>query len=132
VAANDLECQQFDLITAFLNAFIQKFKIFIEQPHGFEILLDDRERLVCLLLRALYGLKQSPLLWYDELTSFLRSIGLAPTISDLCLFIHPDTSAYILIYIDDLLIIATTTAIIDQITSLLEQRFALKKLGNVA
>jgi hypothetical protein len=57
VAVNDLECQQFDLITAFLNAFIQKFKIFIEQPHGFEILLDNRERLVCLLHRALYGLK---------------------------------------------------------------------------
>ncbi|KAI6787438.1 hypothetical protein KC343_g10664 [Hortaea werneckii] len=131
VAANDLECQQFDLITAFLNALIQKFKIFIEQPHGFEIFFDD-ERLVCLLLRALYGLKQSPLLWYDELTSFLRSIGLAPTISDPCLFIHPDTGAYILIYVDDLLIMATTTAIIDQITSLLEQRFPLKKLGDVA
>jgi hypothetical protein len=40
----------------------KKFKIFIEQPHSFEILLDDRKRLVCLLLRALYGLKQSPLL----------------------------------------------------------------------
>jgi hypothetical protein len=47
------------------------------------------------------------------------------------LFIYPDTSAYILIYVDDLLIMATTTAIIDQITSLLEQRFALKKLGDV-
>jgi hypothetical protein len=130
VAAKDLECQQFDIITAFLNAFVRKYKIFIKQPHGFEE--SGNETLVCLLLRALYGLKQSPLLWYDELTAFLRSIGLAPTISDPCLFVHLDTNAYVLIYVDDLLIIATTIAIVDQIAMLLGQRYSLKKLGNVS
>jgi hypothetical protein len=74
----NLECKQFDLVTAFLNALIKKFKIYVEMQHGFEDYAEDGTQLVCFLLRALYGLKQSPLLWYEELTAFLRSIGLEP------------------------------------------------------
>ena len=72
----NLECKQFDLVTAFLNALIKKYKIYVEMPHGFEDYAEDGIQLVCLLLQALYGLKQSPLLWYEELTDFLRSISL--------------------------------------------------------
>jgi hypothetical protein len=82
----NLECKQFDLVTAFLNALIKKFKIYVEMPHGFEDYAEDGTQLVCFLLRALYGLKQSPLLWYEELTAFLRSINLEPIQSDPCLF----------------------------------------------
>jgi hypothetical protein len=57
------ECKQFDLVTTFLNASIQKYKIYVEMPHGFEDYAEDGTQLVCLLLRALYRLKQSPLLW---------------------------------------------------------------------
>jgi hypothetical protein len=82
VANKDLECKQFDLITAFLNVLVKKYKIYVEQPHGYEEKSSNGNTLVCLLQRALYGLKQSPLLWYDELTAFLRSIGLSPSLSD--------------------------------------------------
>lgn len=56
----DLECKQFDLITAFLNALIERHKIYVEMLHGFEEYAEDGTQLVCLLLRALYGLKQLP------------------------------------------------------------------------
>jgi hypothetical protein len=36
VARLDMECKQYDLITAFLNALIEKHKIFVKMPHGFE------------------------------------------------------------------------------------------------
>jgi hypothetical protein len=36
VARLDIECKQYDLITAFLNALIEKHKIFVGMPHGFE------------------------------------------------------------------------------------------------
>jgi hypothetical protein len=36
VARLDMECKQYNLITAFLNALIEKHKIFVEIPHGFE------------------------------------------------------------------------------------------------
>lgn len=128
----DLECKQFDLITAFLNALIKKYKIYVEMPHGFEEYHKDGTQLVCLLLRALYGLKQSPLLWYEELTTFLRSIGLEPVQSDPCLFIDRATGAYVLIYVDDLLLIAKTVPIINNVAKILGKKFPLKELGDVS
>jgi hypothetical protein len=62
MANKDLECKQFDLITAFLNALMKKYKIYVKQPHGYKEKSDTGHILVCLLLRALYGLKQLPLL----------------------------------------------------------------------
>lgn len=58
LAEEDLECYQYDLIAAFLNALLGDHVIYVEQPYGFE----DNEGNVCLLLKALYGLKQAPLL----------------------------------------------------------------------
>ena len=65
-AVKDLECKQYDFVTAFLNALADKV-IFVQQPYGFK----EGEDLICQLLWALYGLKQSPLLWHNELSSFL-------------------------------------------------------------
>ena len=53
-AALDYEIEQMDFITAFLNGSLKEI-IHVKQPHDFE--LGDG---VCHLLRALYGLKQSP------------------------------------------------------------------------
>jgi hypothetical protein len=67
MAQYNLECKQYDIIIAFLNALIDDRMIYVEQPHGFKVDDNDDENNsnqinVCLLLRALYGLKQSPLL----------------------------------------------------------------------
>jgi hypothetical protein len=55
-AAQNLECQQYDIVTAFLNAIADKV-IYVEQPHSFA-----NGPKVCRLNRALYGLKQAPAL----------------------------------------------------------------------
>jgi len=52
MAHHDLECEQMDVVTAFLNAPLHE-TVFVEQPTGYE----QAGGLVCLLLRALYGLK---------------------------------------------------------------------------
>jgi hypothetical protein len=118
VAHYDLECKQYDIITAFLNAMIGDRKIYVEQPHGFEVdnhnnNNNNSQPLVCLLLRALYGLKQSLLLWYEELTKFLKSLGFAALCGDACVFQHAYTQAIIVIYVDDLVLMALKTAIIN-------------------
>ena len=48
-----LECRQYDIVTAFLNALADKV-ICVQQPPGFE----ESNDFVCQLIRALYGLKQ--------------------------------------------------------------------------
>lgn len=57
IAAYDLEYKQYDIITAFLNVLIDDRQIYIIMLYGFEQLGK-----VCLLLRALYGLRQLLLL----------------------------------------------------------------------
>ena len=46
-----------DIKTAFLNGFIEE-EVYIEQPQGLEVM--DRDSHVCLLRKALDGLKQAP------------------------------------------------------------------------
>ena len=56
---HDLEIEQFDAVTAFLNATVDQ-TIFMAQPEGFIQYAPDGSRLVCRLKRALYGTKQAP------------------------------------------------------------------------
>lgn len=58
----DLELKQYDVPTAFLNAKLNR-KLFVETPDG----LRNSEGEILEVLLALYGLKESPLLWYEEL-----------------------------------------------------------------
>lgn len=127
VAQYDLECKQYDIITAFLNSILTNHTIYVEQPHGFEI-----DELVCLLLKALYGLKQSPLLWYDELTKFLRSINFAPLYSDACVFKHASNGSFVIVYVDDLLIIAAKLRIVEAAARDLLSKFAMRELGDAS
>lgn len=54
-----------DVKTAFLYGLIEG-EVYVNQPHGF----NDGTAKICQLLRALYGLKQSPWFWYDTLVVF--------------------------------------------------------------
>ena len=68
IAHHDLDAEQMDIVTAFLNARLKERNIFIEPPESYE----DPEY-VWVLARALYGLKQSPREWYETLSRWLIS-----------------------------------------------------------
>ena len=77
IAVYNLEAEQVDMNTAFLNAQINDGdKIYVEQPYGFWE--PGKEDWVCLLLRALYGLQQSLKLWYQTSTNFLSKLDYEP------------------------------------------------------
>jgi hypothetical protein len=108
-------------------------KIYVEQPQGFKVDNHNTSQpLVRLLLRALYGLKQSPLLWYEELTKFLKSLGFAVLFGDICVFQYTYTQAIIVIYVDDLILMALKTAIINDFAEQLKSRFELSELGELS
>jgi hypothetical protein len=82
VAALDLECDQADVVTASLNGKLDHDKIlYICLPDGRYARLD----------KALYGLRRSPRLWYEELARFLASIGFDPIEADPCVFVNKTT-----------------------------------------
>lgn len=61
---------------------------------------------VCLLKKALYGLKPAPLRWYQKLASFLKE-GLSQLKTERCIFRSNDNSVYLAIHVDDGIVMGT-------------------------
>lgn len=80
-AVNSWEIHQMDAVAAFLNSHLSE-EIFVKQPEGF--VREGDETKVCLLLRSLYGLKQSPKMWQDDVKEYLISIGFEQCEADHC------------------------------------------------
>ena len=68
-AIEDLELRTIDISHAFINGDIDT-EIYMRQPEGFR---EGGSEKVCRLNKSLYGLKQSPRLWSEKLTSILPS-----------------------------------------------------------
>src|SRR6266436_8825418 len=96
-AAFDLEIRQYNAINAFINVKLSK-PVYCYCLEGF-----SQDRYVLELLRALYGLKILPLLWYKELTSTLAKFGLKPVPGTNCLF--TDGRLIVFFYVDDIAVL---------------------------
>ncbi len=96
-----MELLQFDVKNAFLNASRShdSTPVTCELPDGF------KKAGICVeLLKALYGLRDSPQLWYEELASKLRELGLEACPEEPCLFYTKDRDVFLVFYVDDILI----------------------------
>lgn len=99
-ARYDLEIEQFDVVNAFLHATLEGDPVYCELPDGF------KEHGKCAeVRRALYGLRDAPLLWYNEFTSTLRKLGLTPNGEEECLFQNEHKTVTVVFYVDDYLVI---------------------------
>ncbi|XP_022041503.1 uncharacterized mitochondrial protein AtMg00810-like [Helianthus annuus] len=89
---------------------------------------------VCRLNKSLYGLKQAPRAWYQRFTDFVLSIGFRQTRSDHSLFVyhHGTTVAYLLIYVDDIILTTSTDQLRDHLMRRLGDEFAMKDLGRLS
>jgi len=100
-----------DVKTAFLNGDLVE-EVYMEQPDGYvDPTHPDK---VCRLLQALYGLKQAPKMWYAKLDDFLKSQGFDNIDPDACLYLLMDDGEIniVLVYVDDLLLVASSLAAI--------------------
>lgn len=129
VAYFDWELEQLDVKTAFLHGDLDE-KIYMSQPKGFE----DKAKpdFVCFLKKSLYGLKQSPRQWYKRFDSFVKSIGFKRSDFDHCLYFqhkNKDECVFLLLYVDDMLLIGPDVKRINNIKSVLGGEFDMKDLG---
>jgi hypothetical protein len=86
---------------------------------------------ICRLNKSLYGLKQAPRAWYSRFTIYLLSLGFVEAKSDTSLFIFcrgVDT-VYLLLYVDDIVLTTSSTALLQHTISALKREFAMKDLG---
>jgi hypothetical protein len=126
-AIHDLEIQQMDIKTAFLNGDLNE-EVYVLPPDGFEAPSGK----VCRLNKSLYGLKQAPRAWYDRLSTFLKTLGFERTAEDYSIFIYPTHRTIIAVYVDDLLIVGADKAHIQQTKADLSKEFQMEDLGDAA
>jgi hypothetical protein len=121
---------QLDVKNAFLHGNLSE-TVYCQQPSGFED--PAHPDFVCLLKKSLYGLKQAPRAWYSRMASFLLSIGFVEAKSDTSLFVYQRGSdtAYLLLYVDDIVLTASSPDLLRRIISALQREFAMKDLGEL-
>lgn len=99
------EVHQMEAVTVFLNSDLHD-EVYVEQPPGF--VDPDNPDKVWMLLKSLYGLRQSPKLWQDDVKAFLISIGFEQCEIDPCIYIRksPSSDVFTAVYVhvDDLAI----------------------------
>ena len=83
VPSHKLKTQQMDVKGAYLNGILKE-KVYMKQPEGY----DDGTGQVCLLIKTLYGLKQSGREWNKELDMQLKEKGFKNLRSDPCAYIR--------------------------------------------
>ena len=103
---------QMDVKSAFLHGDLHE-EIYMEQPQGF---VQDSS-LVCQLRRSLYGLKQAPRAWYEKMDSFLLASHFTRCHSDPTVYIqrHGANLLILVLYVDDLIIIGSSSSMIQSV-----------------
>lgn len=86
---------------------------------------------VCLLKKALYGLKQALRAWYQRFANFLLNMGFAIAQSGSSLFIyhHRNDMAYLLLYVDDIILITSSSSLRESFISRMQTEFPMTDLG---
>lgn len=125
---NNLFIEQMDVETAFLNSCV-KSEVFINQPKGYEIGYNK----VYKLQKALYGLRESPRVWYDCFNKYIEKLNFVRSNYDFCLYVNNTSKdpIYILIFVDDLLICCKDKDKIKKVKTSLMERFEMKDLGKI-
>lgn len=120
--------RQLDVNKAFLHGYLNE-AVYMTQPQGF--VDPSKPNHVCKLNRSLYGLKQTPRVWFNRLSYFLINHGFIASKTDSSLFIYAATNTviYILVYVDDILITSNESSNITMLVATLAKEFSLKDLG---
>ena len=126
-AAEDMEVHQLDIKTAFLNGELEE-TIYMQQPQGYG---EGGPNTVCHLHKSLYGLKQSPRAWNTKLKQELESMGFIASEADPGLFSaqYKAGTVYILVYVDDILVVAKNLADVQSVKDKLGEAFKITDLG---
>jgi hypothetical protein len=113
---------------AFLHGTLSK-TVYYSQPTGFVAPVQpDR---VCLLNKSLYGLKQEPRASYSWFITYITSLGFVEAKFNTSLFVfwRGTNTVYLLLYVNDIVLTASSAALLQQIISTLKWEFAMKNLG---
>jgi Reverse transcriptase (RNA-dependent DNA polymerase) len=127
---NGWTLHQMDVKNVFLQGTLKE-EVYMNLPPGHR--KENVPNLVCRLKKLIYGLKQSPRVWYCKLSNFLISHNFKISSADSSLFIKNNFNGItiVLVYVYDLIITGDNQVEIDGIKQDLKQKFDIKDLGKL-
>ncbi|CAI7883382.1 unnamed protein product [Closterium sp. NIES-53] len=129
VVVLNLNQMQLDMKNAFLQSKLDRV-LYMYQPDYF----NDGTGRVCKLLKSLYGLKQSSLLWYRALDGMLLGAGWKKSQVDTALYFKvgdDKVTCWVLVYVDDLLTASSSAVMLKELKELLKAAFQLREISPV-
>nr|GEV79671.1 retrovirus-related Pol polyprotein from transposon TNT 1-94 [Tanacetum cinerariifolium] len=130
VAHKSFTVFQMDVKTEFLHGSLKE-DVYMCQPEGF---IDaDHPSHVYKLKKALYGSKQAPRAWYDELSTFLLKNHFFKGTTDPTLFIRHfvDEILVVHVYVDDIIFGSTHPRYTQLFFNLMKSRFEMSMMGEM-
>src|SRR5664279_2473848 len=127
----DYEIWQMDVKTAFLNGSLTE-DVYMIQPEGFVDPANANK--VCKLKKSIYGLKQESRSWNIRFDEAVRSFGFTKSEEEPCLYkkFSGKCVAFLILYVDDILLIGNDVLMLQEIKESLERCFSMKDLGEAA
>ena len=101
----------------------------MEQPPGFVV--QEESGLVCKLRHSLYGLKQSPRVWFSRFSSVVQEFVMIRSAVDHSVFYHHSSTGkciYLIVYVDDIVITGNDQDGIQKLKQHLFSHFQTKDL----
>ena len=122
-AIEDLELQQLDVKTTFLNGMLEE-----------DIVAPGKKQLVCKLERSLYGLKQAPRAWYERLHAHLVKQQFERCAADHSVYVSRKGADFmiVLVYVDDLILASNSPTMLQQFKAVMEAEFKMSDLGEAS
>ncbi|MBW0535573.1 hypothetical protein O181_075288 [Austropuccinia psidii MF-1] len=122
-ASNGLFFHQIDIKSAFLNAPLSE-TVYLSLPQG---LSEDKRKFCLRLNKAIYGLKQAPLAWYERLRCWLATVGFKACTLDPCVFYRQgDHPLWLYVHVDDIAVFGKE---VEEFKNQIASEFEIKDIG---
>jgi len=125
-AKYNLELDQMDVTAAYLNGELVE-ELYMMPPDGVKIKPGHCWR----LRRSLYGLKRAGRTWNKRLDQKLRDLQFTRLNAETCLYVYKKGGGlcFLVVYVDDLLLAATSQAFMNQVKKMLSNAYKMCDLG---
>lgn len=122
--------RQIGISNVFLYGLLNE-EVYMQQQLNFEN--PQYPTFVCKMNKEPYGLKQSPRAWFSRLSAKLHHLGFSPSKVDTSFFVFHavNVSIYMLVYVDDIVIVGSSQLAIDQLIRALSSLFPLRDLSRL-
>jgi hypothetical protein len=128
VVAFNFEIEKMDVKTTFLHGDLEE-EIYMKQLEGYVV--KGKKELVCKLKKSLYGLNQSPRMWYKKFDTYILGLGFTRSKEDHYVYFKliGDHLTYLVFYVDDMLPIGNNNEIIQDVKTQFPSKFDMKDFG---